>query len=413
MTTAVEPLGSVMLPSSQRLVSIDVFRGLTVAAMLLVNDPGDAAHVFAPLQHSTWHGWTPTDLVFPFFLFVVGITTHLSFAKRAGTTSGTDMRRAVCRRAAIIFALGLVLNAYPFFEKSAVAGPEWLPPFLGHIAARLASLRFTGVLQRIALTYLIASFIAWDASTRRIAAMISALLVGYWIIMTQLPVPGEGALGGALMDDPARNMAAWFDRSMLDWTRFGLGFHMWDRAVPFDPEGLLSTIPATATVLIGVLIGRLLTSVRPITERVTTMSAVGVLAMMAGAIWNWSFPINKPIWTSSYVLFTAGVACLTLGAIMWLVDIRKVSRGLSPFLVFGTNPILAYFGGELLASILRSSIKFRIDGRLVGTERSVVYALEAVGIDAFVASMLWALLYVGLWYLILIPLYKRRIFLRV
>ena len=263
--------------------AIDVLRGITVAGMLVVNDPGDPEHVFAPFAHSVWNGCTLADLVFPFFLFVVGITTHLSLSRRA--SSGSDeaaVRRAIMRRAAIIFGLGLLLNAYPFFEKNAVAGPEWLPAFLGHIVARLAQLRIMGVLQRIAIAYLVASFVVQKANTRTIAITTAAILLGYWAAMTLLPVPGTQAIGWQVLNDPARNLSAWVDHVTLDWTPLRLGWHLWDRALPYDPEGLFSTIPAIATVLLGVLTGRWLQSKRVLIDQLRLLAVAGVVTMVVG-----------------------------------------------------------------------------------------------------------------------------------
>lgn len=395
-----------------RILSIDVFRGLTVAGMLLVNDPGDPDHVFAPFKHSIWNGCTLADLVFPFFLFLVGITTHLSLARQDNTAPGT-VRWAIVRRSAIIFALGLCLNAYPFFEKNVVAGPSWLPAFVGHIVARLEILRVTGVLQRIGIAYFVASFIAWRASTKRVAVVAAVLLLSYWAAMTLIAVPGENDIGAHLLDQPSRTLAAWLDRVLLDWTQWGLGWHMWDRAVPYDPEGVLSTLPAIATVLLGVLAGRWLQSAKPIGERLRTLGIAGLAAMMVGLLWHFAFPINKPLWTSSYVMFTSGAAAVSLAIIGWLVDIKQLQSGMKPFLVFGTNPIVAYVGGELLASILRSSIKWKVDGHRISSGLTMVRGLEAIGVSSYTASFAWAVTFVVICYLLLAPLYRRKIFLRV
>lgn len=361
-----------------------------------------------------WNGCTLADLVFPFFLFVVGITTHLSLSRRS--VDGADNRavtRAILRRSAIIFGLGLLLNAYPFFEKNAVAGPDWLPAFLGHIGARLEQLRIMGVLQRIAIAYLVTSFIVRRASTRTVVLTTAGILLAYWGAMTILPVPGEGVIGSQVLNDPGRNLSAWVDRVTLDWTRWGMGWHLWDRAVPYDPEGLFSTIPSIATVMLGVLTGRWLQSKRPLIDQLRVLAFAGVILMLAGFAWGLVFPINKPIWSSSYVLFTGGACALLLAIIAWAVDVMRWKRWSKTFLVFGTNPIVAYVGAEFLASVLRSSIKFKLDGQRLGTGMTVVRLLEGAGVSPYVGSLVWALLFVGLCYLWLRVMYKRGIFLRV
>ncbi|MGV3709381.1 MAG: acyltransferase family protein [Gemmatimonas sp.] len=397
-----------------RIVAVDVLRGLTVAGMLLVNDPGDPNHVFGLLRHSDWNGCTLADFVFPFFLFLVGITTHLSLRRReTNGDAASAVFAGVCKRGAIIFLLGLALNAYPFFEKSAVAGPDWLPTFVQHIAARLEMLRITGVLQRIGVAYVVAALLVWKATARRVAVTAAVLLLGYWALMTVVPVPGEGVTGAAVLNDPARTIAAWFDRVALDWTRWGLGWHLWDRNIPYDPEGIFSTIPSIATVLLGVLAGRWLSADVPLEKRFNTFAVAGTAGLLAGLLWAFAFPINKPLWSSSYVVFTAGAACVCLAIIGWMVDVRQRRGWITPWLVFGTNPIVAYVGGELLASILRSSIKFKIDGVRLSTGMTVVRRLEGLGIESRVASLVWALLFVALCYAMLRPMYRRGIFLRV
>ena len=380
--------------------------------MLLVNDPGDPTHVFAPFKHSAWNGCTFADLVFPFFLFLVGITTHLSLSRRDDSENRMVVR-AIVRRSAIIFVLGLLLNAYPFFEKNIIAGPSWLPSLFGHIAARLETLRITGVLQRIAVAYFVASLVAWKASSKRIAIVVVVLLLGYWAALTLIPVPGEHEIGAYLLDQPARTLASWVDRTMLDWTQWDMGWHMWDRTVPYDPEGILSTIPSIATVLLGVLAARWLQSPQALSKRLRGLAYAGAVAIALGLLWALVFPINKPLWTSSYVLLTAGIAALCLAIVGWMVDIKHWQRFIRPYLVFGTNPILAYVGGELLASILRSSIKWKVDGDRIGTGLTMVRGLEALGISSNVASLLWALTFVMICYALLTTLYRRKIFMRV
>ena len=397
---------------SDRITAVDVLRGITIVGMLVVNDPGDAEHVYTPLAHSVWNGCSLADLVFPFFLFVVGITTQLSLSRRASTGTAAVLR-AIARRAAIIFGLGLMLNAYPFFEKNIVAGPDWLPAFFGHIVARFSTLRIMGVLQRIAIAYLAASLIVRRASTRTVAIIAGAILLGYWAAMTVLPVPGEGVTGAQVLHDPARNLSAWVDRVTLDWTRWGLGWHLWDRAEPYDPEGLFSTIPAVATVLLGVLTGRWMQSRYAIVQQMRLLAVIGVGAMLVGVAWNHVLPINKPIWSSSYVVFTAGAAALSLALVAWCVDVMRWRRWSEPFLVFGMNPIVAYVGAEFVASVLRSSIKFKVGGHRLSTGMTVVRGFEALGIEARLASLMWAVCFVLLCYTLLRVLYNRRLFVRV
>jgi predicted acyltransferase len=227
-------------------------------------------------------------------------------------------------------------------------------------------------------------------------------------------VPGEGAIGALLLHDRSRNLSAWFDRLTLDWTRWGLGNHIWSDSITYDPEGLLSTLPAVATAMLGVLAGRWIAArERALVERLTGLFAAGALAIMLGLMWNWSFPINKPIWSSSYVLFTAGVACIALGTVGWLVDVVRLERWARPFLVYGTNAIVAYVGAELLAHILHSSVRWKVGGHWTPTELVVTRGFVALGLAPETASLAWALLYVALWYVILTQLYRRRIFVRI
>ena len=293
-----------------RLRSLDAFRGLTIAGMLLVNDPGSWSYVYPPLDHAEWNGWTLTDLIFPFFLFIVGISLTLSFSRRMeqGATP-PDLLRKVGSRAAIIFALGLVLNGFPHYD--------------------LSTIRIMGVLQRIALVYLATGILYLTTRERAQRWIVVGLLVGYWALMTLVPVPGFGA--GIL--ERQGNLAQYVDRVVL-------GAHRWK--ADWDPEGILSTFPAVATCLLGVMTGRGLRADRPVTEKALGMYVCGVLAMLGGVVWSIWFPINKSLWTSSYVLFSAGLAALSLATVMWIVDFNKVRRFTKPFVVYGTNPIVAF-----------------------------------------------------------------------
>ena len=398
---------------NSRIASLDVFRGLTIIGMLIVNNPGDATTAYTELRHTPWHGWTIADLIFPFFLFVVGITTHLSLAtRRRRGDDDAAIRRQIVRRGLLIFVIGLLLNWFPFYQYGALPGhPQ--PSFLDHVVGRLLELRVLGVLQRIGIAYIAAAFLSWHASNRRIVWTTVLLLIGYWLILSLLPVPGEGgAIGQQLIDDPARTLSAWVDRTTLDWSRWGMGNHLWEESRVFDPEGLLSTLPAIATALIGVLAGRWLGALKSLGDRLNGLFAAGTLLTIAGLAWGALFPINKNLWTSSYVLFTSGVACTALATIAWVVDVRQRSAWTGPFAAFGLNPITAYVGAELTAVLLDSTIKFRVGGRLQSVHVLTYDALSA-WLPPAAASLGYSLLFVFAWYLVLNVMQRRQIVLKI
>lgn len=309
-----------------RLVSLDAFRGLAVAGMILVNNPGSWSHVYGPLRHAPWHGATPTDLVFPFFLFAVGVSMSLSFAARiARGDSRRDLGRHVARRALIIYGLGLFMSAYPGFDFSTV--------------------RLVGVLARIALVYLVAGTLVLALSRRVVFAVMLALPLAYWALMSWVPVPGYGP--GDLSAEG--NLAAWLDRIVL-------GAHMWSGGGgTYDPEGLLSTLPAISTALAGLFAGDFLRSQRAAAPRAKTsahLALAGGALVVAGLVWDLVFPINKPLWTSSYVAYTAGWALVTLAALYWLVEVRGARGWTRPLVVYGMNAITVFVASGLLARTL-------------------------------------------------------------
>jgi predicted acyltransferase len=368
-----------------RLVSLDAFRGLTIAGMLLVNDPGSWSAIYAPLEHAEWHGWTPTDLVFPFFLFIVGITTHLSRKEP----------KAILRRGALIVLCGLLLNAYPFFWWGKIAAnPD--PTFLQRVVYRFAHLRFMGVLQRIGIVYAISALIARSTNARQKAVVIAAILVGYWAIMMFGPLA-----------PPEATVAAAVDRAVL-----GIN-HIWSSTKTWDPEGPLSTIPAIATALFGVLAGEWISrKEKPLVERIAGLFGAGSIALFAGSLWGWLFPINKNLWTSSYVVFTAGFACVVLAACMWLIDFMGVRAWAKPFVIYGTNPLVAFVGSGLMARTIDSLIKVSWTGQKTSLHQATfVLFFEPFFPEKF-ASLLWGLCFVTLWLGILTLLYRKNIVVR-
>ena len=376
---------------TERLVSLDVFRGLTVAGMLLVNNPGTWGAIYPPLGHAAWHGWTPTDLIFPFFLFIVGITTHLSLSsRRARGDSDAVLRRQVLRRGVLIVLIGWGLSAFPFYPLD-----------------RITELRIPGVLPRIGVVYLVAGLLTLNASVKQVVGMLVVLLYGYWFAMTLLPVPGGCDLGALCLDVPSRTLAAWVDRALLDG-------HLWKSARTWDPEGPLSTLPAIGTAMMGGLCGRWIAlKERPLQERLNGMFAVGALLMMVGLMWHWSFPINKGLWTSSYVVFTAGMAAVSIATITWIIDVQGVTWWTRPLVIYGVNPIVAFVGSGSMARIIYSLWKVEVDGKQVSVQAVVYKTVFASWLEPRNASLAFAICFVLFWYAILAVLYRRNLILKV
>jgi predicted acyltransferase len=344
----------------KRLVSLDVFRGLTVAFMILVNNPGDGDHVYAPLRHAPWHGLTPTDLVFPFFLWIAGVSMTLSFARRLESgASRLDLLGHALRRGALIFLIGFLLNLVPRFD--------------------FAHVRIMGVLQRIGLCYMIGSAIYLYTTVRGQAIAVGVLLGGYWGLMLLAPVPGVGA--GVL--EPGKNFAHWFDAPIL-------AGHMWAHSKTWDPEGILSTFPAVGNVLLGALAGHLLRG-----NRMKDIPMLGAALVIIGLVVNEWFPINKPIWSTSYVLVTCGLASMVFWLSWYAVDIKNGRVPVRPFEILGVNALVAFVGSGVLARILNSTdghewLMERVLSPLASpVNASLLYALTNVAIMFAVSWVLW------------------------
>jgi predicted acyltransferase len=375
--------------SSSRMLSLDVLRGITIAFMIMVNNNG--GHAYWPFEHSAWNGWTPTDLVFPTFLFLVGVTTVISIESRIrrGDSPGSQVPH-ILRRFVVLFLLGLFINGFPEFP--------W------------AHLRIYGVLQRIAICYLLASllWLAVRGSPRRVAiltAISAACLLGYWILMRFVPVPGYGVPGRdiPLLDKDA-NIVAWLDRHIFPG-RLYEGTR--------DPEGLLSDIPSLATAILGMLTALWLRTSRSLPAKCSGLLGAGVVCILLGELWNPWFPINKKLWTSSYVLFAAGCSLLLWGLCMFLTDIKGWKKGWTGFwLVFGMNAIFAYVFSEVLSGLFWTipvSSGAGHGGNLGGWIYAHVFAaIRPLG----VASLLYSIGFMLVCWLPTAVLYRRKIFLK-
>lgn len=368
---------------ASRLIALDVFRGATIAGMIVVNNPGTWAHVYPPLLHAEWHGWTFTDTIFPFFLFIVGVSIAFSFGERRhrGALPGT-LAVHTLRRATILFGVGLALNLLSFAVFSR------------------ATLRIPGVLQRIALCFLAAGLIFLWLGARGAAVAAVLLLFGYWALMALVPVPGYGT--GRL--DLEGNLAAYTDRAIL-------GAHTWKPG--WDPEGPLSTLPAIATTLMGVLAGAWLRSDAAMRRKVIGLAVGGAAAAIVGLAWHSVFPINKNLWTSSYSLFMAGLAAVVLAACIAVVDLLGWKGWAAPFRWLGTNAIAAFVLSTATTIMLLAVKTAGPDGK----PRSLYATIYRTVFDGFadprLGSLLFSLSYLTLWLVIFGLLYRKRVFVKI
>ncbi len=370
-----------MSTPQDRLVSLDAFRGLTIAGMILVNNPGSWSHVYPPLLHAPWHGCTPTDLIFPFFLFIVGVAMPFAFSKRL--EHAHDRRKLylrILKRSLILFGLGLFLSGFPLYK--------------------LATMRIPGVLQRIGVVYGIASLITLNTSARGQAWATALLLFGYWGMMTLIPVPGYGA-GDLSMEG---NLAAYVDNALLHG-------HIWKPT--WDPEGILSTIPAIATTLTGVLTGHFLRSGKEKSVIAGWLFVYGWAAILLGLIWSIWFPLNKSLWTSSYVLYTSGAALQLFGVCYWLIDVQNMRQWAKPAIIYGVNAIAVFVLSGLVARTL-TLIKWQpINGETVTLRNWLYQNAFASWAGELNGSLAFALANILFWLGAMAILYRRRIFIKI
>jgi predicted acyltransferase len=377
--------------ASNRLLSLDLLRGLTIAFMILVNNNGDFGAAYWPLLHSVWNGCTPTDVVFPTFLFIIGITTVISTSSRLSRgVPKQQLFLQIVRRTIILFLLGILVNSFPFFN--------------------LHTMRFFGILPRISVCYfVVATLYLFSQGWRDKLALFIAILVGYWMLLRFVPVPGYGVpTHGVPFMDPLHNLAFWVDRSLFSASHLSDGTH--------DITGLGSTLPSIATTLLGVLTAQWLRTSHSFTKKVRNIAFAGIAAIILGRVWNITFPINKELWTSSFVLFAGGISMLLLALFMWLVDRRPASRlnrirSLSDtaLLVFGTNAIAAYVFAELLEDAFNSIPTH--PG--INLQETLYQSIHRAVPDASFASLLYSLGFVLVCWIFTYVLYRRRIFIKV
>ena len=413
----------------ERLISLDVFRGLTILLMTIVNNPGDWGHVFPPLLHAKWNGCTPTDLVFPFFIFIMGVAVSLAMPDKI--YDDTTFNKILVRSLRML-CLGIFFN---FFEKIQLFGLEGIPLLIGRLIITIAvgyvlmgnfssklknifafsiliiylflaysgieayqDVRLPGVLQRIAVVYFVVSLLYLKTSQKTQIITGVFLLLGYWAIMTLIPVPG---IGEANLEK-GTNLASWLDSILLKG-------HMYHETKTWDPEGILSTIPSIVNGIIGLLIGQLLFLKIAKIEIAKKTALIGIALIIIGLLWNIVFPINKSIWTSSYVLYTTGLAATTLAILYYIIDIADYKKGFKPFLIWGVNPMIVFFASQIIPQAL-IMILFENPYKS-GEQINLLNYLYSFGIAPFfsnpmMASFAGALVYVGIWTFILWIFYK-------
>lgn len=422
--------------TKDRLISLDVFRGLTILLMTIVNNPGSWATVYPPLLHSEWHGCTPTDLVFPFFVFIMGVA--ISFAMPTKTYDSTTFNKIFTRSLRMI-CLGIFFN---FFGKIQLFELEGIPLVIGRLIITVAigyalmgdfnaklktylavaifiiylalaysgieaykNVRLPGVLQHIGIVYFVASLLYLKTNQKTQLLVAIGILLGYWAMMTLIPAPGFEITNL----EKGTNLAAWVDNTLLKG-------HLWESSITWDPEGILSTIPAIATGIIGLLIGQLLNSSLLKIEKAKKMIIIGISLIALGQLWNIVFPINKALWTSSFVIYTAGLATLVLSILYYFIDIADYKKGTKLFLIWGVNPMIVFFLSEIIPQAM---VMISFSNPKMPTEQiNLLDYLYVAGVQPFfnnpmTASLVFALLYVSLWTILLAYFYKNKMYFKV
>ena len=380
---------------SNRLLSLDAFRGFTIAAMLLVNNPGDWGHLYSQLAHAKWNGWTFTDWIFPFFLFISGVSLTLSLRRQsqAGAVPAALLLK-LSKRAAVVFLIGLALNLYPIFDFSTV--------------------RIPGVLQRIALCTLLAGPIVLWFNWRQQFGWIASLFALYSVLMQLVPVPDAAGVIGVGVLEPGRDVGAFVDRWLLNG-------HLWSASRTWDPEGLVSTLPALGNLLLGVLAGRWIEQPLAKAEKTVWLLIAGLACLWLGEVLDVSFmPINKSLWTVSYAIFMNGWALMVFGVFYWLIDAspslklqQRSARLLHPGVIFGMNSLFIFALSGVFAKTLLLIKVTQADGSLLSLKAILYAAIQSLPLEAVNASLLYAMLFNGFMLCIAWLMWRQRWFVKV
>ena len=391
------------IKTSSRLLSLDVLRGITIAGMIMVNNPGSWGKIYTPLEHAQWNGLTPTDLVFPFFMFIMGVSMFLSYKKFDFKLSGQTFTKLL-RRSVLLFLIGMAIGWFSLFCRGLVSLRVEEMPLLDKIlkaASNFENLRILGVLQRLALVSFFGSLTVLMFKPKRIPWLIGFILLFYWILM---------AVTGSYSENDSSLV------SIIDYAVLGVT-HMYSEMLPdgtkvvFDPEGLLSTLPCIAHVLLGFWAGKLISESKDNNQRIQKLFIFGTIILFLGFLLDYGFPINKKIWSSSFVLTTCGLASLLLGLLVWIIDIKGKKKWSVFFESFGVNPMFIYVIAGII-SILLANIGFNYYGEWHST-KGFIYAewLNPVFGD-YLGSLVFALLFVTLNWLIGHILYKKKIYIK-
>lgn len=359
------------MKNSQRLISLDAFRGFTIAAMILVNFPASWKNTYYPLQHAEWNGITPTDFIFPFFIFIIGVSIALSYTKMINAGSPKSlMIRKIITRSIKIFVIGILLRLLPNFD--------------------IGNIELPGVLQRISFVFLISSILFLISDWKIQAIIGTVILIFYWISMQYLPVPGIGT--GIL--EPGKNMAAWIDRIVIPKNLLN--------SRGYDSDGFFSSFPAVSTCIAGILTGRFMLTDLSKERKVIWLFVGGILFIVLGQIWDWGFPINKKLWTSSYVLYTAGWASVIFAILILFIDILGYKKWCRTGIIFGSNAIAVYVLADVFETIfIHTSLK-----------PFIYNSLLSINFHPKAASLIWALFSVSVCYLAALLLYRKKIFIK-